>query len=261
MVNIPDKVNKVLSTYFDQVNEQLPSFLDGYYLFGSSSLEAFQEHNSDIDFIAVVKKEVQESELHFLKEIHQEIHKQFPDAILDGLYVQHENLTAKPSNTLCLRFNDGEFQGFQKFDPNSIDAYQLKKYGITIKGKRIQEYDFEVDWDVLLKNMQENLNSYWVKWMNGSRNVSSEDVRLEDIEWGVLGVTRLYFTFMEQDITSKVGAGEYALKHVPERWHRIIHEAMRLRKNNHISQYRSHIERYQDALDYLDFMIRECNKI
>ncbi|MDZ5016954.1 DUF4111 domain-containing protein, partial [Clostridium perfringens] len=68
-------------------------------------------------------------------------------------------------------------------------------------------------------------------------------VSLNIIEWGVLGVSRLYYTFKERDITSKIGAGEYALQNLPERWHKIINESMRLRKGNKKSFYNSIFER------------------
>ncbi|WP_253198587.1 aminoglycoside adenylyltransferase domain-containing protein [Clostridium estertheticum] len=81
------------------------------------------------------------------------------------------------------------------------------------------------------------------------------------IEWGVLGVSRLYYTFKERDMTSKVGAGEYILQKVPQRWHKVINEAMRLRKGNPKSYYKSIFERRVDVLSYIDFIIQESNNL
>lgn len=102
--------------------------------------------------------------------------------------------------------------------------------------------------------------------MNSSRRFSSIKflclfVSLKSIEWGVLGVTRLYYTFREKGMTSKVGAGEYGLKKLPERWHKIINEAMRLRKGNKKSYYSSIIERRNDTLAYIEYIIEECNQL
>jgi len=79
------------------------------------------------------------------------------------------------------------------------------------------------------------------------------------IEWGVLGVSRIYYTFKERDITSKIGAGEYALRTVPHRWHKIINEAMRLRKRNKKSCYKSIFQRRKYALDYIEFIMQESD--
>lgn len=49
--------------------------------------------------------------------------------------------------------------------------------------------------------------------------------------WGVLGVTRLHYTLATGMVTSKAGAGAYALETFPERWHRILREAVDIRTN------------------------------
>lgn len=45
-------------------------------------------------------------------------------------------------------------------------------------------------------------------------------------------ISRLYYTFRERNLISKVGAGEYGLQVVPQKWHKIIKESMRLQKDN-----------------------------
>ena len=114
--------------------------------------------------------------------------------------------------------------------------------------------------------MRDNLNTYWLSWKNDCKKFPSRKylglyISLNMIEWVILGVSRLYYTFNERDITSKVGAGEYALRTVPPKWHKIINEAMRLRKGNKNSYYTSIFERRKDALDYIDFIIRESNSL
>src|SRR5690606_30049075 len=79
------------------------------------------------------------------------------------------------------------------------------------------------------------------------------------IEWTVLGVLRQYYTFVEQEITSKRGAGEYALAHLPSKWHRLIREAIQIREQAHDSLYRSRAERAFEAYSFLRYIIRFCN--
>ena len=55
------------------------------------------------------------------------------------------------------------------------------------------------------------MNAYWLHWMKSCEKFPSiryigSFVSLGMIEWGVLGVSRLYYTFKERDMTSKVGA-------------------------------------------------------
>jgi hypothetical protein len=257
----------VLDVYFHLLDSKLLNFLEAYYIYGSISLGAFTKGLSDIDFIAVVKQQVTADELSILKQVHRDLHSQFPKTILDGKYItsadmQQLNKGERP----YLLFNEGKYRGIRPFNKNSIDAYQLKVYGITIKGKATNEYNYIVDWDILIHNMHGNLNMYWVNWrIKCERFISLSYVgllfKLNMIEWGVLGVSRIYYTFKEKQITSKVGAGEYALRSVPERWHKIINESMRLRKGITKSYYTSIIKRRNDALDYINYIIREINSI
>ncbi|MDF2891147.1 MAG: hypothetical protein K0R80_1514 [Clostridia bacterium] len=267
MNSIPESVNMILTEYFTIFEARLPNLLEAYYIYGSICLGAFEYGFSDIDFIAVVKRQTTEADMAILKEIHKYIKKKFPKTDLMGLYVMQTDLQMHHKNKKsCPCFIDGMFKGLEKFDQNSIDAYQLKKYGVTMKGLDIESYNYEVDWDILMQNMIDNLNTYWLNWLNSCKKPLSikylgSFFNLNMIEWGVLGVTRLYYTFKERDITSKLGAGEYALRMVPQRWHKIIHESMRLRKGNKISYYKSLIKRRKDALDYIEFIIAESNHL
>jgi len=174
MKQVPEKVNNVLHIYFNLLDSKLPNFLEAYYLYGSTSLEEFYDGYSDIDFIAVVKRNMTEGDVTFLKQIHSVMQKKFPKTILDGRYVTLDVIeTVDACENVCPRFNEGKFHGYEKFDRNSIDAYQLKKYGITIKGKSIENLDYNVNWNILIDNMRGNLNTYWVKWIKDCRQFFS----------------------------------------------------------------------------------------
>ncbi|PFH86283.1 aminoglycoside adenylyltransferase domain-containing protein [Bacillus sp. AFS088145] len=267
MEEIPKEINVVLDTYFHYFDLKLPNLIESFYLYGSITLGAYKIGFSDIDFMAVVMRKVTDADLKILKEIHKDVQKKFPNTILDGWYILNEDIESlnKEGNS-SIRFNDGKFQGLNKFQKNSLDAFQLKKYGITVRGINIDNVDLLVNWDTILSNMGDNLNSYWLSWLNNCKKFPTVKylslfVSLRSIEWGILGVSRLYYTFKEKDITSKVGAGEYVLEVVPKRWHKIINESMRLRTEHKKSYYKSIFTRRKDAIDYMEFMIREINKL
>jgi hypothetical protein len=266
MSNISTKIKQVLDSYFHLLDSKLPNILDSYYIYGSISLGAFTDGLSDIDFIAVLKKKLIATDIATLKMVHKDIQKKYPKMNLDGIYVIGEDFEYLKFEDTCPVFRDGELQGFSKFNKDSIDAFQLKKYGIVIKGQELDTLNYTVDWRALLIEMHENLNTYWANWKRGCEKFPSNRFlglffSLRLIEWGVLGVSRLYYTFMERDIISKKGAGEFALKTVPARWHKIIKESMRLRDRNPKSFYTSKIARRNDALQYIDFIIQESNKL
>jgi hypothetical protein len=263
---IPENVQEVLDAYLKLLDSKLLNFLEAYYLYGSISLGAYTNGWSDIDFVAVVKQQVTANELATLQQVHREIHRRFSRTILDGKYItladmQQLNQGEKP----YLLFNEGKFRGIRSFNKDSIDAYQLKEHGIAIKGMGIKEYGYVVDWDILIHGMKGNLNTYWVNWRDKCERFPSLSYmgllfKLSLVEWGVLGVSRLFYTFREQKIISKVGAGEYALRYVPKRCHKIINESMRLRKGISQSYYKSVFERRKDTLAYMDYIIQESNE-
>jgi hypothetical protein len=266
MMKISDKAKGIIDEHIKMIETCLPNFLASYYIYGSVSLGAFDFNKSDIDFIAVTKRKAIETDIRILKKIHCDMHKKYRKTILDGMYLLNEDIASLKYNSeiSCLRFNDGEFKGFQNFARDSIDAFQLIKHGITVKGQEIAKLDYVVDFDILTSKMRDNLNNYWLNWLNDCRKFPSIRyigllVSPKSVEWGILGVSRQYYTFREREITSKVGAGEYALQNLPQKWHKIIKEAMRLRKDNNKSFYNSIFERRNDALGYMDFIIQESN--
>ncbi|GIP31832.1 aminoglycoside adenylyltransferase domain-containing protein [Paenibacillus sp. J2TS4] len=266
MKTVPSKVKAITEAHLDLLHSTLPDRVEGYYLNGSTALGAYNDGLSDIDFIAVMRRTLTEADQNALLQVHRQLQRRFSATFLDGSYIvkedlEHLNHKAAP----CLRFNEGKFRGIESLDKDSIDVYQFITYGIPLRGPEPSAYQIEIDWDRLLAEMKTNLNTYWVNWRNRCAKFPSLSylalyVSLSGIEWGVLGVTRLYYTFRERDIISKIGAGEYALRTLPERWHRIVKEAMRQRHKITKSYYRSLIERRKDALAYIDYIIQSCNK-
>ncbi|KZE69181.1 hypothetical protein AWM68_02625 [Fictibacillus phosphorivorans] len=265
--HLSKEVQNVIDVYLKKIEERLPNVLESFYLFGSVSLDAYQEGISDIDFYTVVKRPLTENDVDVLKEVHLGMKKQFRKPSLDGMYVTREDLEGRNEEvSTCPYFNDGKLQMFKSFHRNWIDAYQLRTYGIVIKGLPIETYHVPVDWDLLKTNLVENINGYWLNWVKNCERVTSLSffglyMSPSMIEWGVLGVTRLYYSIREEDITSKVGAGEYALLTVPEEYHRILKEALRIRNGSKFSRYGSVFKRRDDTLKFMKYVMTECNQL
>lgn len=106
----------------------------------------------------------------------------------------------------------------------------------------------------------QNLNTYWKSF---TRKPARMSWLLTDFgaPWAILGVLRLYYTFREEEITPKTGAGEYALAHLPARWLRLIREAIHIREQTGAPAYRSRILHAVEAWAFLNVVIRLGNSL
>ncbi|HMB23138.1 MAG TPA: aminoglycoside adenylyltransferase domain-containing protein [Anaerolineales bacterium] len=241
------------------MSQHLPGWLDAFYIVGSIALDEFNEQFSDIDFIAALNQKPTLKEIEELRRVHQAIEKNHPSWKMSGSYIQSSDL-GKLDNEMepHPHYHDGVLHPNDSYELNSVTWWELKQRGIAVLGEEPQNLPFTVDWDRLISSMKENMNSYWVSWMN-------RPVRLLSlysdwgIQWAVLGILRQFYTFKENSITTKVRAGKHALDCLPVRWHKLIQEAIRIREGKKGSAYRSRIARMIEAVNFLKYVIQLCN--
>jgi hypothetical protein len=256
---VPDLIRPLLQEYIHLLETKLPGLVSGLYLHGSTALGAFNAEHSDIDFVALLTRQCSDNDVERLEEIHQAITTTYLRWKLEGSYLQWHDLgqleeKVKPHPI----YHDGELQRMGHFDVNWITWWVLKNRGIALIGYEPSELNFAVDWQRLITDMKQNLNTYWVGFTMKPQRIAwlFSDY---GIQWTVLGVLRQYYSFMEQDITSKMGTGEYALTHLPTKWHRLIREAIQLREQTGDSLYRSKMMRAIEAYNFLRYIIGLSN--
>jgi hypothetical protein len=256
---IPDVLVPLLQDYLAQVAQKLPGLLDAFYIEGSIALDAFNPTLSDVDFVAVVSHPCTKADLASLSEIHQHIAAQYPRWQMQGAYLQWSDLGAfKPAIQPAPNYSDGVLHPTGHGDGNSITWWTLKHRGIALLGREPDTLDYTVDMPLLLKRMMQNMNTFWRSYLTKPSRIAWlwSDF---GIEWMVLGTLRQYYTFREQAITSKVGAGEYALKHLPQQWHQLIQEAINIRNQPGKSLYRVRLWRAMEAYRFLRYIISVTN--
>ncbi|MBW4623234.1 MAG: DUF4111 domain-containing protein [Cyanosarcina radialis HA8281-LM2] len=255
---IPEAIYPLLDDYMQLLDRSVPDLAEAFYLHGSIALGAFNERMSDIDFIAVLRRRPTPQDITHLKTSHQILLARYPKWKLDGSYLQWNDLGCLPDAIAPSPYvADGVFhlEGYR--DINLVTWWVLKHHGIALLGPSPQTLTFTVSWDELVARLHDNLNTYWQSW---TRSPIQLPKLLSDysVQWAVLGVLRLWYSFCEGDITSKTGAGIYALSHLPERWHPIVREALALREG--CGQiYTSRIRRAYDAVEFLRYIIRAYN--
>lgn len=256
---VPEPIRPTLQAYISLVNQQLPGLMKAFYVEGSIALGGFNERLSDIDFVAILNRRATPTEIECLRGIHKIIEKSYPRWKMSGSYLQSDDLgrfdnEVEPN----LSYHDGVLRLQGHFELNSAEGWILKNHGIALVGPEPQDLPFTVDWDLLVKKMRENLNSYWASWTRRPNHII---VMFFDwgIQWTVLGVLRQFYSFQENRITTKAKAGEYALTCVPTRWHRLIREAINIREGQKRSAYQFRMVRTIEAVRFLKFIIQTCN--
>jgi hypothetical protein len=257
---IPVLIQPLIMDYIGLLDRQAPGLVTGFYLVGSIALGGFNLRLSDVDFVAVLSHQATQAEFKKLIEIHQAVEQQYPKWKLEGDYFQTEDVGCPDGEIgAFLHYHDGKLEWRPQNVLGAVTWWILKNQGIPVFGPVLQAADLVIDMDSLLAGQVENLNSYWASW---TRRPGRLAALFSDwgVQWTVLGVLRQFYTLREQRIISKIGAGEYALARLPERWCPIIREAMALRENPQRSQYRSRIGRAVETYTFLRYVIRICNE-
>jgi hypothetical protein len=259
--DLPGLAQVTASTHVAMLETALPMRLAAYFVVGSAALGDFVTGRSDVDFIAVMHNAPTPAETRMLARIHRAMRGRPMLAEPDGWYVPAEGPAGNADAlSACERFNGGKHLGGQRFDLNSPDGWVLRQYGVRAIGEGAA-LGYQVDWEALLAGIMQNLDAYWRRWVRESRGITQKALALlvspGAAEWGVLGISRLYYTFREHNIISKAGAGGYALEHLPEQWHGVIREALMIRCGE-APRLKPSLLRRRETLAFMDFMLEEC---
>jgi hypothetical protein len=258
-VTIPRSLQPLLQAYLTILANDLPGYMRAFYLHGSIALDDYQPPFSDIDFITVINRRSTPGDIKRLREIHRALQQQYPQSRLSGSYLQPSDL-GRSADTIEPHpyTHDGTLHAAGYHDINAVTWWVLTTQGVALAGPDPRTIDYVMDWDRFIADTRENLNTYWVRFVREPARVAW---LLGDggIQWTVLGTLRQFYTFEERGITSKTGAGQYALEHLPERWHPIIQEALDVRVGRGGSRYRGRVSRSVDAFRFLRFIIDRCN--
>jgi hypothetical protein len=254
---IPAEIQPLLDDFVSALRRDVPDLVSAVYLQGSIALGAFQSRFSDIDFIAVLSRIATATDLASLAKIHHDIQSHFLKWKLEGTYVQAADFQKSPESIgPSPSIHDGCFEPAATNTLDDVSWWLLKTRGVTLFGPDPRTLTYGVQWDSLISNMHHNMNTYWKLFTTNPTRIAWMLAEW-GIQWTVLGVLRQYYTFCENDITSKIGAGEYALTHLPARWHKIIQEAVNIRNERPTRLYRSPLTRAYDAWQLLRYVISQ----
>ena len=253
---LPTALIPMLEDYLSSIDQHLPHFLSAFYIVGSIALDEFNPHFSDVDFVAMIDHRASHPEMERLSQIHKDIERQYSRWKFSGMYLLKEEIGNYAGELEPrLGFHDGVLRLRPDFELNPVTWWILKNHGISVFGPFPHELPIIVDSKHLVSWTHENMKTYWKSW---TRRPGRLIVLFSDwgIQWAVLGILRQFYTIRENKITTKQRAGQYALSVIPERWHRLINEALRIRTKTTGAFYSWRLMRMADAVRFLDYIIQ-----
>jgi hypothetical protein len=253
-----------VEAYLMAVDAAAPGLVEGLYLTGSVALGDFRPHQSDIDFVAVVGARLDAARRTTLGRVHDALRRGGRRPAFEGVYVTWEDLATDPLLVApAPSFHDGRFSDAGRFELNPVTWHVLARHGVAGRGPVPADVVVAADPAGLARWSRGNLDGYWRRWRARRARLWSPAGWAALGEWapawGVLGVSRIHFTLATGQITSKAGAGAYALEAFPRRWHRLLEECLRVRRGEGgPSLYRSRLSRRQEALAFVAMVVDDA---
>lgn len=274
---LPGPARAAGSDLLTRLDHAVRGRIEAFYVVGSASMGAFRTGRSDLDFVAVVDGDLRPAELMRLRRVHLgrwvsalthdvALRGRWP-LVCNGVYVRSGDLARSPLEITPLagcvagRFRTGTHEGF---DINPVTWKVLARHSVALRGPDRARLQVHTDDRELRAWVRGNLNGYWRRWAERTRNAGGRAglvLPRRRAAWGVLGAPRLHYTLTTGEITTKVAAANYALGVFEQRWRPLIDDAVAYWHHDPASEtYRRRpLRRLRDAADFVDYVIDTAN--
>jgi hypothetical protein len=157
--HIPSILHPFLDNYTSRLRTVLGDALTGIYLHGSIALDAFDERSSDIDFVAVIERELTPQEISAIGNLHRRLCLNRWGRRMDGIYAVRNDL-ALPDAPRFAHVHHGWLRRSMHRLPVTARLL-LHERGVVVAGPPAQDLFTPVPLALLHEEMQFNLNTYW----------------------------------------------------------------------------------------------------
>lgn len=232
----PAEVRAVCEAFCQLVDEAAPGLLEGLYLHGSLGFGEWYVGTSDVDFVAVLSRRADREVADVLDRVHGDLQLHFPTPSFDGMHLTWDDLAQAPDacpDVPCTLGGHWETEG--RMDVNPVTWHELGLNGMVMRGPGLAEVPLWSDQRALRQYTHDNLAAYWSETADSLVQFPSEAGKPEMVTWMVLGTSRLHHLLATDELTSKSGAGIYALDAFGERWRRLVAEALCWREQRMVS--------------------------
>jgi hypothetical protein len=251
---IPGEVAAVCRTFLDLAP---PGLVTGLYLRGGTGFGEWVPGQSDVDFVATLDHRPDPGEVEALRSVHEAMAARHPKPEFDGMHLLAADLARDPAEcpdvpTVLHHHFEAEGRGDAE-----ITWHELAWHGVTVTGPPISALNVWTDQERLLDFTRGNLDGYWRDNAEALAAMPSEGAVEWACCWCVLGVARLHHLLITGEMTTKSAAGRWGLTYYPERWHRVLREALRIREGGPDEYADDRSARGIDTADFTAFVVNE----
>lgn len=264
---VPASVQAVLQAYLDALEGSgLRPYFYGIYLYGSTTLGAFDARTSDIDVIALTHSDLAPAELTKIKAIHEHLAREPAFAGLGRrlavMYIPLRDLGKRNSDVAPYPYAaDAEFHQSGHSDLNGATWWLVKHHGWALLGPAPEELHLSTVWEDVIVDMDYNLNTYWAR--NYAGLSANKDIVLDDysVLYTISTLCRILSTIEDREIPTKPQALLLWRSRLPEHFYHIIDEALRISQlSSKETIYISPSELREDVLSFMEYVIERGNR-
>jgi hypothetical protein len=219
-------VNQLLDSLLPQLQAILGQKLVGLYLYGSVVAGDYDDDISDVDLLAAISSDLNETEFDALKQMHHDLVRRYPrwDNRIEIAYLSLHGLkTFKTLTSKLGIISPGE--PFHIIDAGKdwlMNWYMVREIGVTLFGPPPQTIIEPVSRDEFIQAVKEHL----VLW----RERILDDVYERPFQgYAILLMCRALYTVTHGQQLSKIQAATWARKELPE-WSSTIENALAWRR-------------------------------
>jgi hypothetical protein len=197
----------------------------GAYLHGSFAIGDFDRF-SDADFLIVVDKDINDTELSALETLHQDIFN------TDSFWAKHLEGSYIPKNALCelpppqrkfVYLNQGHKQLVRSDHDDSLVVYwTLREKGVTLTGPNPRDLIASVSADALRTEVADTMRRWRQILLADPGELNNRFYQT----FAVLSYCRMLQTLETGTIESKRAGAAWAKRNMDSRWHSLIQHAL-----------------------------------
>lgn len=267
---VPMEFQPVLGSYQRTLDDHLGGRVEGLYLTGAAAFGEFDPRDDRLDFIAVTATALSGGDLAACDAVHRHVQEQYAMPPLAGMYLTWEQLQAPPRDArTVMAWQDGrlapaDVAGFPVSRVNPAEWAILASHAITARGPAPSVIGIYQDRDDLTAWNLANLDTFWRRTARRVRTMPPQAAAAYEARhaaWMILGPPRLHYTVATGRLTSKSGAGAYALANFPARWHALVTDALAIHHRQAARFTETDTRAVQTAIaDFIDFVITDAGK-